>query len=291
MSTSTRTIARRPYREGVELSVLGFGGYMLVGLEQEEANHLVARAVDRGVNYFDVAPGYGNGEAEEKLGVALRPYRDRVFLACKTYRRSAEGASDELERSLQRLQTDHLDLYQFHGVRRKDVDRIFASGGAAEVFLRAREEGQVRFIGFSSHDDATALAMLDSFAFDSVLFPVNFVCYAQAGVGPRVIQSAKQKGASRLAIKALAFTPWGEGEARDYPNCWYRPVSDPELAWQALRFTLSEDVTAAVSPGDHRLLPLVLELAAGFSPLEAQERERLLASTRGVQPIFPRADM
>jgi len=89
----------------------------------------------------------------------------------------------------------------------------------------------------------------------------------------------------------LAFTPWGEREERTYPNCWYHPVSDPELAQQALRFTLSEDVTAAVSPGDHRLFSLVLDLASGFSPLEPKERERLLASTEGVQPIFPQAGM
>jgi aryl-alcohol dehydrogenase-like predicted oxidoreductase len=282
-----RQLARRPYgRAGVELSIVGMGGIVVVGMPQEAADGLVAEAVERGVNYFDVAPSYGDGEAEEKLGQALEPHRDRVFLACKTGKRDAEGARKELARSLERLRTDRLDLYQFHGVARmEDVERILAPGGAMEVFLAAREEGTVRHIGFPAHSVQAALAMMDRFRFDSVLFPINHVCYAQGNFGPQVVERARERGTARLAIKAMARTVKGDGSHK-YPKCWYAPVDDPDLARQALRFTLSEDITACVPSGDERLFRQAVDLMMDFEPLAPAEREVLLAGTAGVQPIF-----
>jgi predicted aldo/keto reductase-like oxidoreductase len=241
--------------------------------------------VERGVNYFDVAPSYG--DAELKLGPALEPFRKNVFLACKTGRRDATGAQQELEQSLSRLRTDHLDLYQFHGVSSmEDVEKILADGGAGEVFLKAREEGKVRFLGFSAHAEEPAIALMDRFPCDSVLFPVNYVCYAQGNFGPRIMQHAKGKGVARLALKALAHGQWREGEPRTHPKCWYRPVSDRALARQALRFTLSEDITAAIPPGDQELYQMALGLASDLPPLSAAERQELLAGTEGVEPLF-----
>ena len=109
---SGKPIPRRRYKDDVELSVIGFGGIVLIGQSPQEAGRMVAEMVDRGINYYDVAPSYGNGEAEEKLGPALKSYRRKVFLACKTTKRDAAGAQEELDLSLQRLQTDHVDLYQ-----------------------------------------------------------------------------------------------------------------------------------------------------------------------------------
>src|SRR3974390_644686 len=107
---------RRVYRGDVKLSVIGFGGVVVMGHEQDEVNRLVAFAYEAGINYFDVAPSYGDGEAEMKLGPALVPYRKNVFLACKTGKRDAAGAQAELDWSLERLHSDHFDLYQFHAV-------------------------------------------------------------------------------------------------------------------------------------------------------------------------------
>ncbi len=282
-------IPQRPYQDNVQLSVIGFGGIVVVGHEQQEANNIVAEAIERGVNYFDVAPSYANGEAEEKLGIALRPHRDQVFLACKTGRRHAPEAQAELEQSLRRLHTDHFDLYQLHAVTTlDDVERILAPGGAMELFLRAREQGQVRFIGFSAHSVEAALALLDRFAFDSVLFPINYVCYAQGNFGPTVVQRAQAKGVARLALKALAHVPWPQDAERSYPKCWYEPIDDCDLARQALRFTLSEDITAAIPPGDIRLFRMALDFAAEFQPLSDDERRQLLASTESLPPIFRR---
>jgi predicted aldo/keto reductase-like oxidoreductase len=287
---AAQPIPRRLYRDGVELSVIAFGGIVVNGMEQPAANKIVAEAYDRGVNYFDVAPSYGNGEAETKLGPALEPYRKNAFLSCKTQKRDAAGAREELERSLKRLRTDHFDLYQFHAVSSmKDVEQILGPGGAAETFEKARKEGKARFLGFSAHSAEAAMALMDRFKVDSVLFPVNFVLYGQGNFGPQILAKAKQKGIARLALKAMAYTKWPEDLARSsrpYPKCWYKPVDDPELARRALRFTLSQNITAAVPPGDERLWRLALDIASTFRPMSEAEQKQLLASTAGVEPIF-----
>jgi len=122
-----------------------------------------------------------------------------------------------------------------------------------------------------------------------VLFPVNFVCYSQGNFGPQVVARARERGAARLALKALAYTRWPQGTDRTKtatPKTWYQPVTDPELASLALRFTLSEDITAAIPPGDEQIYRVALRLALGFRPLSAQERKQLLGSAAGVEPIF-----
>ncbi len=278
-------IPKRPYRDEVSLSILGLGGMLLVGMEQ--SSRIVEEALARGINYFDVAPFYGSGEAEQKMGIALAPHREKVFLACKTLERSAKGARSELNNSLRRLRTDHLDLYQFHAVSdMEEVNEIFAPGGALETFIQARAEGKIRYIGFSAHSVEAAMALLDRFQFDSILFPVNFICFARGNFGPQVIAKAKELNVARLAIKAMAHGPWRKGEKKKYPNCWYRPIDDREMARQALRFTLSEGVTATIPPGDELLFRMALELAPELDPMGAEERAQLVAGTRRLRPLF-----
>lgn len=289
-SAKDTPLARRPYKDGIKLSIIGCGGIVLVGQDQEAANAEVARSIDRGVNYFDVAPSYGKGEAERKLGPALKPYRDKVFLAEKTGKRDAEPARLELEQSLKTLQTDHFDLYQFHAVTSlEQVEQILGPGGAMETFVKAREQGKIRYIGFSAHNQEAALKLLDSFAFDSVLFPINYVCCSNGHFGPGLLAKAKEKKVAVLALKALAFTPWATKQERkksSYPKCWYQPINDYEQAKSALRFTLSQGVTAAIPPGDERIYRIALDIAAGFKRLSAAERKRLLASADSIKPIF-----
>jgi aryl-alcohol dehydrogenase-like predicted oxidoreductase len=279
---------KRSYRDGVDLSIIGFGGMALLGMEQRDCDAIVAESVDAGVNYFDVAPSYGDGEAEVKLGRALAPFRSKVFLACKTFARGAAAAGQELDHSLRRLSTECLDLYQFHAVIKvSEVERIFGPGGAVEAVSRARERGKVRFVGFSAHSVEAALAMMDRMRFDSVLFPVNFVLYARGDFGPRVLEKARELNVARLAVKAMALGPWSRHENRDFPNCWYSPAVDPGLARQAFRFALSEDVTAVLPPGDPRLFRMALGFARDYVPMSATERAALLASAAGFRPLFP----
>jgi aryl-alcohol dehydrogenase-like predicted oxidoreductase len=280
---------RRPFGNTTDsLSLVGLGGVAFVGLDQPASNDLVAEAIDNGVNYFDVAPSYGHEqETEKRLGPALRPYRDQAFLACKTAVRTGAGAAEELERSLRYLETDYFDLYQLHAITSlEDVETAFAPGGAMDVIVAARDAGKIRHIGFSAHSVEAAFAALDRFPFASALFPVNFVTYQQGNFGPQIVQRCIDAGAARLALKAMARPHWVEGAPRSFPNCWYEPIADKALAEIALRFTLSESVTAAVPPGDPRLWRWAVEFAQRFTPLTEDERAYLATVAEDLQPIF-----
>jgi aryl-alcohol dehydrogenase-like predicted oxidoreductase len=284
-------LPRRVYKDGIDLSILAFGGIVVCGLSQEDASRRVAAAYESGVNYFDCAPSYFEGEAEWKLGAALRPFRREVFLAEKTMRRDAQGAREELERTLARFHTEYVDLYQFHAVgSMEDVDRILAPAGAAEAFFAARKEGKVRYLGFSAHYAPAALRLMDALELDSVLFPVNVNCWEKGGFGPQILEKAKSKGMARLALKALAFGQWPaerKAEGRGYAKCWYQPIDDRELARLALRFTLNQQVTSAIPPGDERIWDMALELAAGPLPeLSAAELEALKSRMGALEPVF-----
>jgi predicted aldo/keto reductase-like oxidoreductase len=288
---SVAPLPRRLYRNGIDLSIIAFGGIVVCGLSPEEASRRVAAAYDRGVNYFDCAPSYFDGEAEIKLGEALRPYRSKVFLAEKTMCRDSKGAREELERTLQRFHTDHVDLYQFHAVSSmEDVDKILAPAGAAETFLAARKEGKVRHLGFSAHNAPAALRLMDALELDSVLFPVNVNAWENGGFGPQILAKAKSKGMARMALKALAFGKWPANlkeSDRKYPKCWYQPIDDREMARLALRFTLNQEITAAVPPGDERIFDLALELASAPLPkLSAAELTGLASRISSLEPVF-----
>lgn len=278
---------KRPYgTTGIELSVVGFGGILVMDETPKEAERIVSFAIDNGITYFDVAPSYGN--AQERLGPALKPYRNDVFLACKTGERRAEGARRELEESLRMLQTDHFDLYQMHAVTTsEDVQTILGPGGALEVFQKAQQEGLLRYLGFSAHSEEAAVALLDAFGFDSILFPVNWVTWNTGGFGPRVLKRAQEKGAAILALKSLAKRRKEAGEPTDHPKSWYMPVESYEEARAGLRFTLSQPVTAAVSPGHEDLLRWMIRAEAEFTPLSEDEAAQIAERARELAPIFP----
>jgi predicted aldo/keto reductase-like oxidoreductase len=273
-----KIIPQRSFGEtGEKLSIIGLGGVVVIRMQQSEVNNLVHESIDRGVNYVDVAPTYGNGKAEELLGPALKGYRDKIFLACKTTKRKKEEAAAELHQSLARLKTDHFDLYQFHAISKmEDVETIFSEGGAVETFEEAKQQGLIKYIGFSAHSAKAALAAMDRFDFDSILFPINFALYYKENFGPQVVEKAKDKGVARLAIKAMAKHSWPKDADRsEFPNCWYQPVSDLARASMALRFTLSQPITAAVPPGDPKLFRMAMEIASQITPITEAEKEEL----------------
>jgi len=270
------------------ISVLGFGGVIVTNTSPDTASNYVAEAVDRGINYFDVAPMYGN--AQENLGPALAPHRDKCFLACKTRERTADGARKELEDSLRKLQTDHFDLYQMHSLQSvtDDVDVALGPGGALETFVRAREEGTIRHIGFSAHTEEAALAAMAQFDFDSVLFPVNYFAWTSGKFGPDVVKRAREKGMAVLALKSLALRRWEKEEFkaffRPWPKCWYKPLDEDAHIELALRFTLSRSVDAAIPPGHWDLFKRCMNTICDhpesffhddgdFAPLEALGKE------------------
>src|SRR5580692_2607114 len=213
--TPAQPIARRTLgKTGEQLSIIGFGGIVVMNEETGAASNIVAEAVDRGINYFDVAPSYGN--AQERLGPALAPYRKNCFLACKTEGRAKDDSRKQLEESLRLLKTDHVDLYQFHALTKMtELDKVLGPGGAMETMEAAKKEGKIRYIGFSVHSVETALAALDRYNFDTVLFPLNWLLVSQANFGMQILEHARQKQVGALCIKSMAKTVWPAGQSKD----------------------------------------------------------------------------
>jgi predicted aldo/keto reductase-like oxidoreductase len=182
-----------------------------------------------------------------------------------------------------------VDLYQFHALTKMaDLDKVLGPGGAIETMEAAKKEGKIRYIGFSVHSAETALAAMDRYNFDTVLFPVNWVLFTQAGFGPQILKRAQEKNMGILALKGMAKTVWTAEQKASHPQpkCWYQPASFPDEASLGLRWTLGHPVTAAIPPGDERYFRLAMDVAQNFKPLEAHEEQALLSGGHGVEPIF-----
>lgn len=271
-------------KTGEKLSIVGFGGIVVMNEEPSNASMIVSRAIERGINYFDVAPSYGN--AQERLGPALAPYRRNVFLACKTLKRTKDEAKKELYDSLEKLRTDYFDLYQHHGVTTiEEVERIMSPGGAMEAFIEAKNKGLIRYVGFTAHSEEATISLMDLYNFDTILFPFNWACWYKDNFGPAVLERAIEKGLGILALKALAKRVWEETEERKWPKCWYSPVDDFDEATLALKFTLSLPVTSAVSPSHEELLWWACDIAEKFTPITNEESELLRTRSYEVKTI------
>ena len=282
-------LARRPYKDGVDLSIIGFGGIVVQNAEPEHAARVVAESIEKGVNYFDVAPAYG--DAETKLGPALQPYRKDCFLACKTNKRDRAAAEVEFARSLELLRTERFDLFQLHHITsvEKDVDAAFAEGGVMEMIEEKKKSGQIRFVGFSAHSTEAALAAMERYDFDSAMFPVSFACWLKGGFGPEIVKKAREKGVARIALKALCRQrlPGNHPDRKKYPKAWYQLIIDREEADRALRWTLSQPVTAAIPPGTESVYQLALELGLSYTPIKPEEEASLRQLAEGLAPVFP----
>jgi len=230
-------------RTGADISIVGFPGLALQRAEQKECTEAIHKAFANGVNYFDVAPAYGkDGICEVRMGEGLVGIdRSKYFLSCKTKRRDAAGAREELERSLKRLKTDHFDLYQLHHLRFPDeVKQALGPGGAMETILKAKEEGKVKHIGFSAHTTKGAMLALQGFDFDTVMFPVNFVEWHTIGFGKPVLELAKKKGAAVISIKPVSRGLWPKDVEKTY-QWWYRPTETMEEIGLSMRFALEQE--------------------------------------------------
>ena len=269
-----------------DVSMIAFGGIVVMDEEPSHAAEVVAEAVEKGINYFDVAPSYG--DAEEKLGPALKPFRKDVFLACKTGKRDKAGAKEELDASLKKLETKRFDLYQLHAITdvEEDVKAALGKGGAMETILDARKAGVIRYIGFSAHSPEAALAAMREFDFDTVMYPVNFACHFNMGFETEVLAEAKKRGMGIIALKALAKQRWQSNDRRGYKKCWYEPVDERELARKALSWTLSQGVHVAIPPGEESLWRLGAELGPVCKAPTEQEILELRVAASGCKALF-----
>ena len=280
-------------RTGEKISVVGFPGLALSHYKQEECNEGIVKAFEKGINYYDVAPAYGrDGDCEKKMGVGLLGIdRSKIFLACKTKMRDKEGALKELDRSLIRLKTAHFDLYQLHHIRTpEEVKQALGPGGAMETILKAKEQGKIRYIGFSAHTTRGALEAMRGFRFDTVMFPINFVEMFKRGFGKAVLELANKQGAAVLAIKPMSKGPWPQGAERTR-QWWYRATETQAETNAAMRFTLSQkQVVAGIPPSFLDLLDLAIEAGRTYQPITAAETQKLQETAQTCTSLFRRED-
>ena len=255
---------RRLGRLGHHSSVLIYGAAALAEVDQDTADASIQLALDAGINHFDVAASYG--DAELRLGPWMGEIRDRIFLATKTGLRNREQAWAQINRSLERLQTDRVDLIQIHAVGDlAELDLVTRAGGSLEAAVRAREEGLAGGVGITGHGHdapATHLQALARFPFDTVLSPLNWVLAqdpAYLAAYEALAAEVQAQDAGLMLIKAAARRNWPEPVEHTYTT-WYEPFDDQARISAAVAWALSHpEVTGLATPGDVRLLPLIVE--------------------------------
>jgi uncharacterized protein len=263
-------------KHNVQISALGLGGHHLGDAEDEQAAiRIVHEAVDNGITFFDNCWEYHRGKSENWMGKGLKGRRDKVFLMTKvcTHGRDGSLAMQMLEESLNRFQTDHLDLWQVHGVSfENDADLFMRPGGAAEALLKAKQQGKVRFLGFTGHKDPSLhLRMLQTdFPFDAVQMPLNSFDANFHSFEIQVLPELIRRGIAPLGMKPLS----GHGE----------PIQQGAVsAEEALRYAMSLPVATTIT-GMERLDVLYqnLKIAQGFQPMTPEEMQALRERTREV---------
>lgn len=280
---------RRFGRTGHMSTVAIFGAAAFWEISQADADKVMGQVIEAGINHIDIAPSYG--QAEERVGPWMPRERERFFLGCKTTERTKQGAWDEMQRSLKRLQVESFDLYQCHAITTmEELDAVTMKGGALEAFVEARQRGLTKFIGITGHGaDAPKIYLeaLRRFDFDSILFPLNFVQMGNPDFRrhtEELIATCKAKDVGTMVIKTITKAPWGEREHT--ATTWYEPFNKADEIQRAVNFALSYDVTGLCTAGDTRILPMVLEACKNFKRLDASEMEEMIASGQQFEPLF-----
>ncbi|HEU5125472.1 MAG TPA: aldo/keto reductase [Verrucomicrobiae bacterium] len=261
-------------RTGEKVSVIGLGGYHIGIPAETEGIRLIRSAIDRGINFMDNCWDYHNGGSEICMGKALKDgYRDKVFLMSKIDGQTKTSAAKQIDESLKRLQTDHIDLMQFHEVIRPgDPDRIFGEGGSAEAMLEAKKAGKIRFIGFTGHKDpeihlkCLRVAKEHQFRFDAVQMPLNVMDAHFRSFGKKVVPVLVKEGIGVLGMKPL-------GSGAILRSNTVKPI-------ECLHYAMSLPTSTVITGCDNmRILDQAIEAARTFKPLNEQEVSALLART------------
>ena len=280
---------RRFGRTGHMSTIAIFGGAAFWQISQEDADKVMEAIIQAGINHLDIAPSYG--QAEIRIGPWMPRERQRFFLGCKTTERTKEGAWNEMQQSLKRLQAETFDLYQCHAVTTmEELDAVTRKGGALEAFMEARRQGLIKFIGITGHGAQTPQIFLEAlrrFDFDSVLFPLNFVQMRNPEFrksAEELIATCQARDVGTMVIKSITKGPWGERQHT--ATTWYEPFDKLEEIQPAVNFALSHDVTGICTAGDTRVLPLVIKACENFSRLSRDEMEEMIKSGEQYEPLF-----
>jgi aryl-alcohol dehydrogenase-like predicted oxidoreductase len=267
-----------------------FGAAALGAVTQEEADETLEVLLKWGVNHIDTAASYG--DAELRIGPWMKEHRQNFFLATKTEKRTKKEALEELQRSLERLRVDHVDLWQIHAIIEPEpLEIALGPGGALEAFVEAREQGLVRFLGITGHGTQIAKLhkrALEHFDFDSVLLPYNYPMMQNpqyAADFEKLYQMCQERSTAVQTIKSLARGPWG-----DKPKtraCWYEPVEDQADIDRAVNYVFSKPGVFLNTVGDIHLLPKVLDAASRYQQTEPSDAEmQTMVEDVGMEPLF-----
>jgi aryl-alcohol dehydrogenase-like predicted oxidoreductase len=280
---------------GHESSRVIFGGAALATMRQEAADELLPVLLEAGVNHLDVAASYG--DAELRLAPWLAAHPDEFFLATKTGDRSGDAARASLERSLERLGVDHVDLIQLHNLVEPDEwDVAFGPGGAVEALARARDEGLARFVGVTGHGLRIArmhARSLERFDFDSVLFPYSYLLLQHDAYRADVellLAVCEERTVAAQTIKSVARRRWTD---RERHFSWYEPLADDGVIDRAVRYVLGRQGLFLITSSDARLLRPTLAAAAriGAAPTPTGDELERDVVAQGMQPLFDGSEL
>jgi aryl-alcohol dehydrogenase-like predicted oxidoreductase len=280
---------RRLGKLGHDSSVLIYGAAALGEVTQDVADRSIQQALDAGINHFDVAAGYG--DAELRLGPWMPRIRHEIFLATKTGERDAESAWRQINASLERLQTDHVDLLQLHAIGDLDeLDKATGPDGALSAAVRAQEEGLVGAVGITGHGHeapATHLEALRRHPFATVLTPLNVVLSqdpAYLSDYEALVEEVQRQDAGLMIIKTVSRRNWPDGDDHRYTT-WYEPLDEQPLVTAAVSWVLDHaEATGLATPGDVALLGMVI--AAEANRIDRAEAERVLADAPAYSSPF-----
>ncbi len=282
---------------GHESTRIIFGAAALGAMKQDRADKTIETVRAAGVNHFDVAASYG--DAELRLAPWLRDHRGEVFLASKTGDRTREAAAASIDRSLERMGVEQLDLIQLHNLTDDEGwAQAMGPGGALEALEEARDQGKVRFLGVTGHGTQVArmhLRSLERFAFDSVLLPYNYTMMQNADYASEFDQlmvMCRERGVAVQTIKSLARRRWRDDD-QSKRFSWYEPIREPEALTRAIQWALSLEGVFVNSSSDATLLPATFEAAARFADgSAARERSVIDAAVASdsrslqIEPLF-----
>jgi aryl-alcohol dehydrogenase-like predicted oxidoreductase len=278
-------------RSGHKSTRMIFGAYALSNATQKEADQVLELLLEYGINHIDVAPMYGN--AEKCIGPWMERQRADFFLATKTRKRLYKEAWADLQRSLNTLRVDYLDLWQLHALTNPlGQQRTLGEGGALQALIEARDKGLVRFLGVTGHGNHVPemhLRSLEYFDFDTVMLPYNF-CQMQnnryANTFSAMLRWCGGKNIAVQTILSIARRPWGT-RPRVYNTFFYEPLETPAAIEKSMHWAMGLPDSFVISPGDIQLLPQALQAASCFEDRPTDDEMASLMVEYDIQPVFP----
>ncbi len=266
-----------------------FGAAAFYSASQAEADPVLDILLEYGINHIDTAASYG--EAEKRVGPWMPRHRDRFFLATKTEERTKQGARESLHRSLERLQTDHVDLFQMHNLSDpQEWEVALGPGGALEAFVEARGQGLTRFIGITGHGlNIAALhrKALERFDFDSVLFPYSYILLQNPQYAADVealLSVCRERSVAVQTIKGITRSPW---HAKLHTaNTWYEPLTDQKDIDRAIHWVLGNPNAFLNTAAEISLLPKIFAAVSRFSAQPTNEEMQSLLREQAMEPLF-----